>query len=46
VTAVLSVDDTVLRVLDQHEIITVVARTTRRRSPATKAYMHTNRAEA
>jgi hypothetical protein len=46
-TITIEVDDTVLRVLDQHdEIITVVARTTRKEVSRYKAYGHTNRAQA
>jgi transposase InsO family protein len=46
-TVTIEVDDTVLRVLDQHDdIITVVARTTRKEVSRYKAYGHSNRAEA
>jgi hypothetical protein len=46
-TVTIEVDDTVLRVLDQHnDIITVVARTTRKKVTRYKAYGHNNRAQA
>ena len=46
-TVTIEVDDTVLRVLDQHDnILTVVARTSRKEVSRYKAYGHSNRAEA
>jgi transposase InsO family protein len=45
-TVTIEVDDTVLRVLDQHDnILTVVARTSRKEVSRYKAYGHSNRAE-
>jgi transposase InsO family protein len=46
-TVTVEVDDTVLRILDQHDnVITVVARTTRKEVTRYKAYGHSNRAQA
>jgi hypothetical protein len=45
-TVTVEVDDTVLRVLDQHnDIITVVPRSSRKEVSRYKAYGHSNRAE-
>jgi len=46
-TVTIEVDDTVLRVLDQHdEIITVVPRSSRKEVTRYKAYGHTTAAQA
>ena len=46
-TVTIEVDDTVLRVLDQHDgILAVVPRTTRKEVTRYKAYGHSNRAQA
>jgi hypothetical protein len=46
-TVTVEVDDTVLRILDEHDqIITVVARTTPKEVTRYKAYGHSNRAQA